>query len=185
MKKDENRIKKVVNQQLFKAGEMAEKIYSSFKKIWFDLRNNEKKSNKIDSIIPQQSELGLTKNNLIDIVKIAIKRFKNIPNRTSIDSSNLTILTSYEDFPFSINEELRPFFKTCGNDLTNGEIEQLLHYIEDIDGQEFSTLTCKEIYDLHVYTKFFSNILPQKIMGYVLDKFFDEENSMLTSKMIE
>jgi|LauGreDrversion4_2_1035121.scaffolds.fasta_scaffold630800_1 hypothetical protein len=185
MKRDENNIKKVVNQQLFKSGDMAEKIYNSFKKIWFDIKINERKTGKIDSIIPKDTDLGLTKNHLIDLVKIAIKRYKNIPKRTEIEGSNRTILTAYENFPFTINEELRPFLKTCGNDLTNGEIAHLMHFIEKIEESEFSTLTCNEIYDLHTMTIFFSNNMPQKIISFVLDKFFDEENSMLNYKMIE
>jgi hypothetical protein len=60
-----------------------------------------------------------------------------------------------------------------------------MHFIEKIEESEFSTLTCNEIYDLHTMTIFFSNNMPQKIISFVLDKFFDEENSMLNYKMIE
>lgn len=185
MKRDENRIKKVINQQLSHAAEVAEKIYSCFKRLYFDIRLNEKKTGKIPSLIPHDSDMGLTKNYLVDLVKIAIKRFKNIPKRSTIEGSKINIQSKYEDFPFQINEELRPFLKSCGNDLTNSQIEHLLHFIEKIEDAEFTTITCNEIYDLHTMTIFFSNIMPQKILSYVLDKFFEEENLMLTSIMVE
>lgn len=185
MKRSENNIKKVINQQLFKAGETAEKIYSGFKRLYFDMKLNEKKIGKIDSLIPKDKELGITKNYLIDLVKIAVKRFKNIPKRTTIVGSTQTIMTAYENFPFDINEELRPFLTSCGNHLTNNEIEHLLHFIEKIDEIDFSSITSHEIYDLHTMTIFFSNNLPQKIISYVLDKYFDEENAKLTGKMVE
>ena len=185
MKRDENRIKKVIHQQLFQASQISEKIYSCFKRLYFDIRLNEKKTGKISSLIPGDTDMGLTKNYFVDLVKIAIKRFKNIPKRTVIEGTKIDILTKYEDYPFQINEELRPFLKSCGNDLTNSEIEHLLHFIEKIEESEFSNITCNEIYDLHTMTIFFSNNMPQKIITYVLDKFFEEENSMLTSKMVE
>lgn len=185
MKRDENRIKKVISQQLIRAGEISEKIYGCFKRLWFDNRITEKRQGKIDSLLPKGTDLGLTKNHLIDLVKVAIKRYKNIPKRTKIEGSNQTILTNYEDFPFQINEELRPFLKTCGNDLSNNEIEHLLHFIEKIEDSEFTTITCNEIYDLHTMTIFFSNNMPQRIISEVLDKYFDEENSTLTGKMVE
>lgn len=176
MKRDEKNISRVINRQLELAADLVENIYHGFKRLYFDIRLNNKKSGEEEQILPL--DLGHTKSTLERLIDIQIRRFKSIPKKIKKDGEFIT--PKLEDYPISVNEELKLFFKTSGNHMSQAEIQHLTHFLENISEKEIDTLTNKEIYDLYFSTIFFSNTFPQTIIFYILEKYFEERQDIET-----
>ena len=116
MKRDEKNINKVINRQLELGAELVENIYQGFKRLYYDIRLNKKKSGELESILPL--ELGPTKNTLERLIDIQIRRFKSIPKKIRKEGSNEYTAPNLENYPISVDEELKLFFKTSGNKMS-------------------------------------------------------------------
>lgn len=178
MKRDEKNINKVINRQLELGAELVENIYQGFKRLYYDIRLNKKKSGELESILPL--ELGPTKNTLERLIDIQIRRFKSIPKKIRKEGSNEYTAPNLENYPISVDEELKLFFKTSGNKMSEKEILHLTHFLEHIGEKEMDTLTNKEIYDLYFATLYFSNTFPQNIIYYIFEKYFEERQDIET-----
>jgi hypothetical protein len=178
MKRDEKNIKKVLNRQLEMSAEIVEEIYNGFKRLYYDIRLNKKINGELDTILPL--ELGPTKNTLEKLVDIQIRRFKSIPKKIKKEGTEEYYNPRLENYSISIDEELKLFFKTSGNKMTQAEIQHLTHFLENISEKEIESLTNKEIYDLYFATLYFSNTFPQHIIYYIFEKYFEERQDIET-----
>lgn len=178
MKRDEKNIKKVINRQLEIAADIVEEIYQGFKRLYYDIRLNKKLNGELDSILPL--ELGPSRNNLEKLVDIQIRRFKSIPKKIKNDGGSEFCNPRLENYSISVDEELKLFFKTSGNKMSQAEIQHLTHFLENISEKELESLTNKEIYDLYFATLYFSNTFPQHIIYYIFEKYFEERPDIET-----
>ena len=167
MNKDDKLINKTLSYQLKQAADMSNNIYMSFKKLYFDLR----KHHNDENLLNQPSFNSLTRPVLQKLVDMCIIRFKNIPNNEDNERINYK---SIEDYPIIIDQELKSFLKSCGNKLSDDEIEFMLHLIENIDTFKNGTVTCKQFYSIWGAIIHFSTKKPEEIIEYVFEKFYED-----------
>ena len=184
MNRDEKLIKKVIVSQLKNSQDISESIYSSFKRLYYDMRVNEKNTDVIREIFPlDYKEIGISKSCFKDLLEMNFRRFNNIEKYILINGTQHLIRTKIEEYPMNL-DNLKSFLQTtCGINLSNEELEHMLHFLEkDLINESYS-ITSKEIYELLIANTFFSNYLPQTIIFYVYDRYEKELERMESSQI--
>jgi len=113
MKRNEKCVKKMVNNHLYHSGKISEQIFKNFKRIYFDMKINANHEILEDQIFnninnERENELSLTYRHLQNMIKTCVYRY------TKKNDENAVI---------DIENDLMPFLKTLGNNLTNSDIE--------------------------------------------------------------
>ncbi len=165
-------IKKVVLRQLRNASKTAETIICNFKKIYYDIRNLEKKSELVESIFPlDYKEIGISKTCLKDFIDMNFRRFNYIQKYSYIKGTTHKVKTKLEEHPMII-QNLNQFLKTTtGCSFTETQFENMLHFLENECLFDLSKVTNKEIYEMLIANTFFSNYHPQIFILYVFDNY--------------
>jgi len=173
MKRNDKNVKKVINKQIENAAETVEHIYQGFKRLYYDMKLNEKKK-KGDlgaKVLPLDNKLGLSEITLMNLINIQIRRFKLIPKN---DIQNI------HNYQISLQDELKAFFKTSGNRMSDHDIQHAQHFIESFSDKEIEHLTNEHIYEMYCATLYFSNEFPQQIISEVFKQYFDERDEIET-----
>ena len=97
MNRDEKLIKKVIVNQLKNSQDISESIYSSFKRLYYDMRVNEKNTDVIREIFPlDYKEIGISKSCFKDLLEMNFRRFNNIEKYILINGTQHLIRTKIE-----------------------------------------------------------------------------------------
>jgi hypothetical protein len=180
MKRNDNCIKKTINYHIKRAGEMSNSLFMAFKRLYFDMKINlkNKKINEIGGIDNEVSFNALNKPALQKLIDINITRFKKIP----IAEEERALLNQRlkDEYPLSVDTELKSFLKSCGNRLDPKEVEFMIHLIENFESFENGKITYLQLYDIWGAIIHFSTKKPEEIVEFVFDKYFDERNDIET-----
>jgi len=173
MRRNDKNVKKVINKQIENAAETVEIIYQGFKRLFYDMKLNEKKKkgDKDAKVLPLDNKLGVSEITLMNLINVQIRRFKLIPKN---DIHNI------HKYKISVKDDLKSFFKTTGNRLSDNEIQHVLHFIESFSEKDLDSLTNEHIYEMYCSTLYFSNEFPQQIINEVFKQYFDEREEIET-----
>lgn len=158
MRRNEKCVAKTINYHLRQAGEISESIFNSFKKLYYDIHVNH-----IDEKEERLRKFHLGSDIQMNLIRINLARFKN-GNKE-------------DDLEIDIETELKPFLKSCGNNLTDKEIEFMLHFIENHDKIN-RKLNKKDLYDICGAIFHFRVTAPHKIIEYVFDEYYNERRDI-------
>lgn len=115
-------------------------------------------------------KIELTPEILRNLLLIAYRRFKSIPKSELKNLSNYSI---------NIQEELKPFFRTSGNRLTQEEIQNIQHFIEKIYNSSFDKITFDDLYEMFIANLYFAHEFPQNIIYEVFQHYFNERDEKI------
>lgn len=170
MDKKKEIIERCISDHLMESAEMAEKLYKNFKKLYFDMMIN---------ITNKNIELGLGKDLpnfnslnrpvLTKLIDTQVYRFKK-----RIVENKEKYRDDHEIYSISINEELRTFLESCGNYLSDEEIEFMLHLIENFDENQNDSISVRQLYDIWGANIHFSSKQPYEIISFILEKYHEE-----------
>lgn len=166
MNRDDLTIKEVNSAQLTKAASHYNKLFNSFKMIYFDKLDVENRANKSEYSGYRLNNKYMK--NLIDyqfnvflIHKLKMEGLSEDEIK-SLDLGSLNI---------QIDNELTIFLNTCGNFLEESEIEFMLHFTEkrrDAKGSNPTHITINDIYDILGAMLFFKAKDPAQIVQEVI-----------------
>ena len=174
MNRNNKCIQKMINKHLKKSAEIANSIYTNFKKIYFDFyvkgdALNDDNSKLINDSMSENDNLINTK-----------PKNKNKNNNDEFKLSYLNLdnfLTlSFNRFPkmrnntIDVRYELRPFLRSCGNILSNEEIVFMLYLMED-KSKYNGTLNLDQLRYMCGAILFFRQKKPQDIIKFVFDNY--------------
>ena len=177
MKRNDNSIKKTINYHLKEKSEFVNKIFTNFKKLYFDMMVNIKNKSEVD----RGAFNGLNKKIFHRMINLSLSRFKKIPI-TESENDNLPI--NKEEFPIDVATELKAFLKSCGNRLNNEEIEFMIHLVENFDEFEKKgkKLDHKDLFDIWGAVIHFSSTKPEKVIEFVFQKYSQEKDEINASR---
>ena len=200
MNRNEKCLKKMVNKHLKRAGELSNNILMNFKKIYFNMifkKNDETPGNEKEKFDEKQQlidneslnedfeinnnndenrkskekdkeEFKLVYENLKDILRLNFNRFKKSRNDNTIE----------------IKSELKPFLKSCGNFLTEKEINFLLHLLENSSNYN-GTLNLDQLIFLCGCILHFQAQKPSEIIKYVIDQYYKKNPQYYKGKTMK
>eukprot|EP00340_Litonotus_pictus_P008885 CAMPEP_0170515260 /NCGR_PEP_ID=MMETSP0209-20121228/1707_1 /TAXON_ID=665100 ORGANISM="Litonotus pictus, Strain P1" /NCGR_SAMPLE_ID=MMETSP0209 /ASSEMBLY_ACC=CAM_ASM_000301 /LENGTH=368 /DNA_ID=CAMNT_0010799653 /DNA_START=1180 /DNA_END=2286 /DNA_ORIENTATION=- len=171
MNRDDKTIKKCIKEQLLENGETSEKLFLSFKKLYFDMMIN---------ITNRNIELGVNSKDyptfnslnrpvLAKLIETQLQRFK-------FSQTDEFKPDNRDHYIININEELKLFLSSCGNSLSNDEIEFMLHLVENLGDSNNNVLTLRQFYDIWGAVIHFSSKHPHEIILFVFEKYYEEKN---------
>jgi len=131
MKRNDRAIKKTINYQLKLSGEMSNAIFIIFKRLYFDIKMNQKDQSTFNSLGKVVCQ---------NLVQVNYMRFIGI--NEDLPSNKLS-----EKYPLNVDTELRGFLKSCGMSADDKEIEFMLHLVENYSDKE-NQLTLEQLYDI-------------------------------------
>ena len=166
MNRKDKIIKKVINDQLAESAEKAESLFINFKKLYFDIALNISAQNKVKGI---QSFNTLNRPILSQLVEAQLYRFIT----TKKDWKNK--INNTEALYVDINDDLKTFLESCGNKLSNEEIEFLIHLVGNFDEENNKVLTLIQFQDIWGSIIHFSKKQPREILNFVFEKYFEEK----------
>jgi hypothetical protein len=155
MKRNDRAIKKTINYQLKLSGEMSNAIFIIFKRLYFDIKMNQKDQSTFNSLGKVVCQ---------NLVQVNYMRFIGI--NEDLPSNKLS-----EKYPLNVDTELRGFLKSCGMSADDKEIEFMLHLVENYSDKE-NQLTLEQLYDIWGAHIHFSSQAPEEILNYVFDEYF-------------
>ena len=158
MRKNEKCVKKMINHHLYHSGKIAESIFQNFKKIYFDMKMN-KQENIEDQIFideEKKNELELTYKPLQEMIRTCVYRY------TKTEDDKITI---------DIEKDLIPFLKTLGNNLTEKEIEFMLHLIQNFHSFK-GQLTITNLFNIYGAILHFRILNPFDIIKFVMTTYY-------------
>ena len=161
MKRNEKCVKKMINNHLYHSGKISEQIFKNFKRIYFDMKINSKNDILEDQIFnninnERENELSLTYRHLQNMIKTCVERY------TKKTGENAVI---------DIENDLMPFLKTLGNNLTNSDIEFMLYLIQNFKNFK-GKLTIENLSDIYGAILHFRKLTPLQIVNFVFDNFY-------------
>ena len=161
MKRNEKCVKKMINNHLYHSGKISEQIFKNFKRIYFDMKINSKHEIIEDQIFnninnERENELSLTYRHLQNMIKTCVERY------TKKTGENAVI---------DIENDLMPFLKTLGNNLTNSDIEFMLYLIQNFKNFK-GKLTIENLSDIYGAILHFRKLTPLQIVNFVFDNFY-------------
>ena len=161
MKRNEKCVKKMVNNHLYHSGKISEQIFKNFKRIYFDMKINANHEILEDQIFnninnERENELSLTYRHLQNMIKTCVYRY------TKKNDENAVI---------DIENDLMPFLKTLGNNLTNSDIEFMLYLIQNFKNFK-GKLTIENLSDIYGAILHFRKLTPLQIVNFVFDSFY-------------
>lgn len=166
MNRDEEVIYEVIEEQNKESVKRKLSLYTEFKKLYFDI--------KIEQNPDFNSLKRIGFKNMIDL---QVKRYKN--------SKSFRLMSNQiENTHIDINEELREFLSSIGNEMNNQDIEFLLHLIEDLKQDENQKLTVNQIYDIYGAILHFESITPFELMNFVFEKYYYEKYNVQNVRLL-
>lgn len=255
MRRNSECLVKTIKEQSLISSENSEKLFKSFKRLFFDMKFKPNINNKTDfnetfnntTFIENEKENKLVQksssssnkfNNLKNPVlkrflytivlkykqinPIAIKKIldtlnskerinikevdldecqyinkNNIKNKldTSDNENHLDlsndkseeelIFNHLDNIKINVNEELKSFLKTSGNNLTNEDVDFMIHMIEDFDSfnstNEISLLQLQEVWAVMIN---FSTLKPEDIVDFVFSRYYEERPELENNNSI-
>jgi hypothetical protein len=168
MKRNEKCIKKLINNQLRKSGEIAEKIFQNFKKIYFDIKTNNPNDDIENNLIndnennERKNELNLTFRHLQDLIRINLYRYTKSQNDNNM---------------IDIKNDLVPFMKSFGSICNNQEVHFMLHLIANFN--EFKgKLTIDNLFNIYGAILHFRTVKPLEIIKFVFNNFYKNNQNL-------
>jgi hypothetical protein len=161
MKRNDKCVNKTIDHQLKKAGEMSNAVFMIFKRLYFDIRVNQKDKNNFNSLGKVVCQ---------NLVQINYMRFKKITE--DLPSNKLS-----EKYPINVDTELRAFLKSSGMSADDKEIEFMLHLVENYSDKE-DQLTLEQLYDIWGAHIHFSSQPPEEIINFVFDEYFKRRDDI-------
>lgn len=151
MNKKEKYIKSTIEDQRKEYSQLAYSIVLIFRKIYYDLRVLEGDKSK--------SYNTLSKIALKELIDINIRRYFKL---TKDQLSN--------DFRIDLNSDLKNFALASGNKLSNMDMENMLHYVDDINLiNNTNSISKKDLYDIWGANIYFSKEGDVSIIRFVFD----------------
>lgn len=208
MKRNEECLEKCIKEELNESSELSESIFKSFKRLYFDIKvkNRERIIDNAHSKTTSQEEIHSNNSNKQVLKKMLIStilRFKSIQNiedinmgknndniaRTLSQENDLLITPkysysrdSYKELSIDVCNELKLFLKTSGNDLTNQDINFMLHMIENFDKYNRSkVLTQSQLYEIWNVMIHFANLKPEDVFIFVFNEYYNERLELFNS----
>lgn len=190
MNKNKEIINKCIQEQTIEDSKLSEELFKCYKKIYFDLMINSKKHNNKNVNFNSLNRLAFTK--LIDLEILRFKKYNsktiienNISENNNEDSHQSIELNERAPLNISnnqinesnyivINNELKSFLASTGNELENEDIEFMLHLIEDLKSNNNKILTSKQLYDIWGALIHFSSKHPSEIIIYVFENYYED-----------
>lgn len=179
-RKNENCINKSINNSIIQNSEISEKIFKSIKNIYYDMLI--KKKDNISKLSKETKENSLSINSLNNqflkrLVLLNVFKFKNITSFDDVKKENI-----HEKLDIDIKEELALFLKTCGNHLSEEDIQFMLHKIENYDKFKYTKkLTYENLFEICAVMIFLSNKTPEEIYNFVINNYFEERVELLNT----
>ena len=168
MKRNEKCIKKLIDNQLRKNAEIAEKIFQNFKKIYFDIKTNIQNDDIENNLIndnennEKQNELDLTFPHLQELIRTNLYRYTKSQNDNNM---------------IDIKNDLVPFMKSFGSVCNNQEIHFMLHLIANF--HEFKgKLTINNLFNIYGAILHFRTIKPLEIIKFVFNNFYKNNQNL-------
>ena len=176
MKRNDKCVQKMINRHMKKISDISYGILNSFKKIYFDYKNqsstttpvpDDAESNNllIDDnemeVNSENDEFQLNYHNLRNFITLSFNRFNKM-NPNGID----------------IKYELRPFLRTCGNVLNNEEMQFLLYLVSKSKNYS-EILTLKQLYNICGILLHFREKKPYEIANFVFQKYYSDNNRVV------
>jgi len=82
----------------------------------------------------------------------------------------------------NLANELRLFLKTSGNNLTNDDIDFMLHMIENFSKYEItSELSQSQLFEIWAVMIHFSNLRPDEVFTFVFEQYYKERSELFNS----
>ena len=194
MNRNNKCIQKMINKHLKKSGEIANKIYTNFKKIYFDIKTNgnalgEENSKIINDSLSENENLISTKpknkNHNINNNNNDNDEFKLIyPNLENFLTLSFNRFQKMRNNSIDVRYELRPFLRSCGNVLSNDEIVFMLHLMEDKKKYQ-GTLNLEQLKYICGATLFFRQKKPQDIIKFVFDNYYNQNSKVFKDIYLE
>lgn len=171
MNKDEELIKKVLQRQIREKSEAMQKVINSFKKLHFDMKRVEDAKENSDG--QKQPFYSLTRDTFHSLIEITFLRYAS----KTEGRKDALIEETIDETAISIEYELKPFLKSCGNTLSAEEIELMLHLVEDADLED-GVITLTQIRDLWGVMIYFSKISIEDLLTFVIMNYFEEKRNL-------
>ena len=163
MRRNEKCVKKMINHHLYHSGKIAESIFQNFKKIYFDMKINKEEDIEDQIFIDQEkkNELELGYPHLQEMIRTCVYRY------TKSEDEKVTI---------DIEKDLIPFLKTLGNNLTENEIEFMLHLIQNFHSFK-GQLTITNLFNIYGAILHFRKQNPLEIIKFVMSSYYKSNKS--------
>jgi hypothetical protein len=174
MKRNDRCIKKTVNYQMKKSADYTNTIFTSFKKLYFDMRIN-LKNNRNDLRNSEYNFNSLIKKAHQRLMDVNLVRFKQLSFEGEGDDLHIPLKDNH---PIEIEKELKAFIKSCGNRLNVEEIEFMIHLIENYDSFENGKITQNQFYDIWGALIHFSTLKPEEVIEYVYETYSEERKEI-------
>lgn len=206
MNKNNSLIDQTIQYQLVENSKKSNKLYQSFKKIYFNLLLKNKDNANYNNIVINDNR---NKSNIAGLIsylqKILINfqftkyiKFRNIKfKKNDIIKKSFHLLNNYytndekyidiykESF-INVKEELELLLVSTGNNnLKKEELELILHFINEnnsyVDSKQ-EYIDIKSIYEIIGATNYFSKKNPIDIIEFVLNKFLENDKKTSNDK---
>jgi hypothetical protein len=174
MKRNERCLQKTINYQMKKASDYTNKIFISFKKLYFDMKVN-LKSNRNDLRNSEYNFNALTKKAQQRLMDVNLARFKALQFEGEGEDLHIPLK---DDHPIEIDKEIKSFIKSCGNKLNTEEIEFMIHLIENYESFENGKITSTQLYDIWGALIHFSTLKAEDIIEYVFETYSEERKEI-------
>jgi len=163
MRRNEKCVKKMINHHLYHSGKIAESIFQNFKKIYFDMKINKEEDIEDQIFIDQEkkNELELGYPHLQEMIRTCVYRY------TKSEDEKVTI---------DIEKDLIPFLKTLGNNLTENEIEFMLHLIQNFHSFK-GQLSIINLFNIYGAILHFRKQNPLEIIKFVMSSYYKSNKS--------
>ena len=168
MRRNEKCVKKMINHHLYHSGKIAESIFQNFKKIYFDMKINKEEDIEDQIFIDQEkkNELELGYPHLQEMIRTCVYRY------TKSEDEKVTI---------DIEKDLIPFLKTLGNNLTENEIEFMLHLIQNFHSFK-GQLSIINLFNIYGAILHFRKQNPLEIIKFVMSSYYKSNKSNNNSR---
>ena len=191
MKRNEKCLNETIEEEIKNNSDMAESIFKSFKRIYFDMNLKSKdfkdSSNKINTL----NKPILTKMLISVILKFkSIQSLEELNKYQNDDSERLISKSNAEanlkiELSISISNEMKLFLKTAGNNMTNDDIDYMLHMIENFDQYKSTQeVTQSQLFEIWAVITNFSTLKPENIVNFVFTQYFNERIELLNTNTL-
>lgn len=168
MSKDQTIIDSCIDDQTKSSAQLYNKIYNSFKMIYFDKEEIETKANNSDLVANK-----LKNKSLIYLIDYQYRLFISYKLKLTGLSDQEISQMDLDNEEIILEEELSCFLNTCGNFLTKDDIEFMLHFVERKNDSEKSnklTISKRELYDVLGSMLYFKEKHPfELVKGVITD----------------
>jgi len=170
-------MKNCIENQIVESSEIFQQLFTGLKKLYFDIMVNQIKKDKEKGNNYDQNNIEIYNNN--DHQQLNFNKLSR-PSLAKFLEAQLLSFTKKEKTYISIEHELKPFLHSCGNQLTEEEIEFMVHLIENSEGAKQSNeISLRQLYDIWGAFIYFSSKTPKELIAYIFEKHFEERGEMV------